>query len=574
MQRYARGRMSEPSLTSFEKEIHDAADPVFGSGKSGYHWEPVDAVLKSGLALDGKTRCKKATNSGRAANVLTESNDKQIELYVVFIGPQYSIKSFIPVATDRVKRFPNVKTVAVADRTSGTWRVRAIVEREGIGLAERLRDAFPAVDDDGIHLVESHLESDGAAEESAVPSVPIVDEDEFASAMMGREAALEDLSTLPTRLVEFAGQRGVMLDASLATDLLATVLSSQLLMFAGPSGTGKSTVARLLSEFFAPVDHRFEIEALRQWLTPDDLVGYYSVLGRQYATAPHTQTIVALHEASVAPLASDDGNTDGPPILLIEEMNLSAPEGYLAPVIHGLSGISESYLRWNLHTGGTEAIDEATVVALPQVALIGPYPRIFGTINVDVSAQAPARKVAARSAVILLEPIELTSDELTALAASATTNQDFEEEPVGEDFLGDPLAALGAASEKRVSALTTQLQEFVGELDGLPVSRREATRCLAYMAYFSLLSGDTNGAGDGRLRLAVENAFAHCILPTVEPGRFATILEALADFPLMDPASDPTELGGLLKTRVQRLLGLVNHGPDVGATIDFWSALS
>jgi len=579
--------MSEPGITEFEKRISDAADQVYRSGKTGYNWGTVDAILKEELELDGKTRCKKANNSGRAANVITESMDKQIQLYLVFIGEPYTIGRFIRVARDRIKRFPNVKTIAVLNRKSGSWRVRAIIEREGVDLADRIRDRFPVLEEDSIYEVETkplpaELPLEPAAndpesdpvEAEAIPSVPVVDEDEFASAMINRTTELEGLAELPEKLVAFAKGRGVILDLSLATDLLAATLSSQLLMFAGPSGTGKSTVARLLRSFFAPVDRQFEVEALRQWLTPDDLVGYYSVLGQRFATASGTLTVVGLHEASVAPLAGEGDEVEGPPILLVEEMNLSAPEGYLAPVIHGLSGVSEPVLHWELHTGGAEAIDEAAVVTLPQAALIGPYPRVFGTINVDASAHAPARKVAARSSVVLLEPAALTAAELIALATPAVDEADFDEEPHGERFLGDPLAALKAVSgdEVAIGLLTEKLQGFVEQLGGLFVSRRDAKRCLAYMAYFQALR---RGEDEDRvLQLAVENAFSHCVLPTVESGRFVPTLEALKELSLAGSAATPEEMGGLLGARVERLLGISSEGSDLGGMLDFWSALS
>jgi hypothetical protein len=556
--------MPDPEVTHLEQQISDAADAIVAAGKTGYNWGRVDELLQGSLAV-GTTRCKKANSSGRAANVLTESNDKPIDLYVVFVTQNYTIKSFIPAATNRIERFPNVKTVAVADRTSGTWRVRAILEREGVGLAERIKDSFPAVGED-VHLVETDFgpSDEPASAWTGAATVPIVDEDEFVSAMDAWTAELDDAANLPKALVEFAENRGILIDPAQAIDCLAAILSSQLLLFVGPSGTGKSTVARVLSEFFAPKERRFEIDALRQWLTPDDMVGYYSALSKRYVPTPDTPTIIAMHETSVAAVSKEGTGQTGPPILLVEEMNLSAPEGYLAPVFHALSRTSQPYVRWPLHSGGTEAIDEASVVALPETAMIGPYPRILGTINVDASSQAPARKVAARSCVLMFEPVEITKAELGALA-SALSGSEGDDDPLGAKYLGDPLIAMKALDSAGMEALQTSFIEMIERVPGLPVSRRDATRSLAYMAYYLLLSG-----GDPEpslLRIAAENAFLHCVLPTIDDDRFVPTLQALS-------AAGQTAPEGLLGQRITRLAAVSAAEEGLGGPADFWSAMS
>ncbi len=583
-------------MTKFEQDISDEADRVFASGKTGYNWGAVDRILKRELGLRGQTRCKKANNSGRAANVITESMDKPIQLYVIFISQPYTIKQFLAVAKDRIRRFPNAKTIAVFDHTADHWRARAIVERKGEGLAEEIRDHFPAIGDEDVHYVDARPPADelalqvgetqtgdeeeeeaaaaatAEAETEAAPLARNVDVEEVEEVLRGRMSELSGLSGLPEKLIGLAGKRRLYLDRSLAVDLLAVMLSSQFVLFAGPSGTGKSTMARLLTDFFAPDGRRFVIEALRQWLTPDDVAGYYSVLAKRFAMSPNTDTILSMHDASVAP--SQEGNdVKGPPILVVEEMNLSAPEGYLAPVVHGLSAGSDILLKWVLRTGGAETVDEQGVRFLPPIAVFGPYPRVLGTINVDASAHAPARKVAARSSVVLLEPVELTVEELVQMASSEEGEEELVEEGWGESFLGDPLAALKDAPEEEVKMLAARLQELVARFDGVIPSHRGLNRSLAYMAYFRRLAGSDPGVEDENLQLAVENAFAHCVLPTVDPGRFLPTLQKLQETGLSAAAESDDALGGLLGIRVERLIASASDGVDFGI-IDFWSALS
>lgn len=568
--------VKEPDYTDFEKRLDETADPIYKAGRTGYAWTPVDELLAAELKLPGVTRCKKATGSGRAANVLTESNDKSIDLYLVFIGPNYSRDAFITAADDRIRRFPNVRTVAVADHAGSRWRVRSIVERAGIGLAKQIQGSFPAVEDEDIIEVKADLDEEEAADASSQqpPAVPAVDPEIFESAMDAYDTRLEGLSGLVAQFRQFATESGVVLDEASATDLLAAILSSQLLLFAGPSGTGKSVSARLLQDFFAREDERAQIfEARRQWLSPDDLVGYYSVLGDQFATTPDTPKLIKLHDGSVAAIDGSGGTVDGPPIIVVEEINLSPPEGYLSPVIHGLSTVRTPFFEWDLHSRTAGAVDEASRLTLPKTAMIGPYPRVLGTINVDSTAHAPARKVAARGCVLLLEPEPLTQSDLTALAAIPEEGESGIPAGVAAPFLGDPLTALDDLDEENESKLQVAFLAIAGHLGGALVSRRDALRSLAYMAYFVRLRGD-GAPDDDVVRLAAENAILHCVLPTVDADHFAGALQALTESGLMAAPASTDEIGGVLGTRAERLLEMTTTGLGFAEAVDFWSALS
>ena len=93
------------------------------------------------------------------------------------------------------------------------------------------------------------------------------------------------------------------------------------------------------------------LEARSGWSGPEDAFGYYSSLTAQFAQTPDTPKLVALHEFAVGVLGGDEPDTAhaASTVLLVEEANLSAIEGYLAPVTHGLSAISVPLLTWPLH---------------------------------------------------------------------------------------------------------------------------------------------------------------------------------------------------------------------------------
>lgn len=558
----------EPPYTSFEKRLDAIAEPIFEAGRPGYAWGDVDELLAGELDLDGPSRCKKAGDSGRAANVLTESNDKTIALYLVFIGPLYTREAFLTAAADRIRRFPNVETVAVADHVGAHWRVRSIIERRGVGRAEDIRTSFPAVEDEDIILVDADFEAI-----TEPPVAPEADPEIFESAMLASAADLEGLQDLTGDLRNFAHQTGLILDVTMAADYLAAILSSQLLFFAGPSGTGKSISARLLQDFFAKGGRSQVFEARRQWLSPDDFAGYYSVLADQFATTPDTEKLIEAHTASVTPVLEDQ-ELSGPPIFLIEEINLSPPEGYLAPVVHGLSAVSAPSISWSLHSRAFGAVDPGSVIRLPETLRLGPYPRVLGTINVDSTAHAPARKVAARACVLLLEPHALDEAELIALGHGPPLDAGPTEESASR-FLGDPMTALSAAGDEVSAQLRGALLSITGKLgDGVLVSRRDALRSLAYMAYYVRLQTAT-APDPETVRLAAENAILHYVLPTLGADHFTVAMEALDAADLAPAPTSEDVFGGILGPRIERLKEMTSSsGLGFADSLDFWSALS
>ena len=168
---------SEPAVpdpSPFEREIAQEATHVIAQAKTGYNWSSVDAFLTAeGPVL--ATRCKKASGSGRAANVLTESNDKIVDPYLIFCLQPYGLEQFVSVAKDRIGRFRNVRAVAIADMTTGNWWVPGFVYRDDIDFADQVMTAFPAIKSDW--TLEVTGPSIGVTEDE--PAVASLDEDVF-----------------------------------------------------------------------------------------------------------------------------------------------------------------------------------------------------------------------------------------------------------------------------------------------------------------------------------------------------------------------------------------------------------
>ncbi|MDA9293045.1 hypothetical protein N9Q18_01025 [bacterium] len=569
---------TEPS--KLEIEISNAADSIIAEGKTGYNWSAVDELLKTGLGLAGASRCKKAGGSGRAANVLTESNDKDIDLYLVFVVEPYDIEKFQRSAVDRIRRFPNVGAVAVADRTSGVWRVRKYLEREGEGVAdgldEDLRQVFPLLNEVGAWVdVANELDAGEAAASEGVSTAPLaVDVDELEERLGGFERQ-EELSckTLMSFKTHVESQ-GLKISMSVIADVVACCLSTQLLLFAGPSGTGKSRIARALSEFFGHESSTHILEARRQLLGPEDVAGYFSNIGDQYAVGSDTTGLIGLHESTIR----FDGDLSVP-FLVVEEANLSAIEGYLAPFVHGLSNTSAISVRWRLHSAALPIEDGELDLDIPPEVHVGPFPRLLATTNVDATAHAPARKVTARGLVMLLEPVDQGLDQLAKAIANPTTAH--VRRGAGRKWIGDPAASLRKRSQPEIKAL---LNEYISVCSVLAdtsrpsqPSYRDLHRVAQYIATFIDLVADCEDgpSAEQAVRIAAENAFLHVALPNMDPGSFAAAIQRMSKDTdaLAAEAASSDVVGGTLQTRVQSLERAVSTSlfADV---VDFWTALS
>ena len=558
----------DPEPTELEGQINSLADQIITEAKTGYNWSEVDSLLNTILGLEGTSRCKRANGSGRAANVLTESNHLDIALYLVFVQEPYTIDQFKRVVSDRASRYQNVRAVAIADRVAKTWRVRSYLERKGEDIALRLPQlttCFPLLRESGaIEYLPAFEGSDKPPQPSGSVSIDESDLDDRI------EALHQQVPPECSLLKDFeaaVGSQSLNVPRSVAADLLACCLSGQLLLFAGPSGTGKSRLARCVAEFFAPEENRSVFEARRQLLGPEDVAGYYSNIAERYALGSDTLGLVQLHEAVMS--AASDPQV---PFVIVEEANLSPIEGYLAPIVHGLGAPSSPVVKWQLHSGPGPIEDQQLSLPIPPTAFLGPFPRFLATINVDASALAPARKVVSRGLVVLLEPEEVHRPSF--VRGVIKPEAEARRESGGARWIGDPAATTRASDAAEIETQVEQYVEFVQSSvpeDPPAPSYRDLERAAHYMANFvALLSGCTEGyEGQFLRRVAAENAFLHIALPSLSPADFRRTIEHLATkVPLTE---DPP--GGLLKPRIVRL----QRAMDVSMfsdVVDYWTALS
>jgi energy-coupling factor transporter ATP-binding protein EcfA2 len=365
----------------------------------------------------------------------------------------------------------------------------------------------------------------------------------------------DELAGVPQSFHDFLATRGLVYDPLTQVDLLASALGSQFLLFAGPSGTGKSTAARVLAEFLTPAARQVVIDARRSWTSSEDIVGQYSAFATDFIKGPYTDELLAVAQAA-----------GGSPVMIVEEANLSAMEGYLGPVVTSASAVAFEELAWPLHV--MSSTDPKPPV--PQEARLGPWPRVFGTINVDSTAEAPAPKVSGRACVVLLEPPDIeaalaSTDALTQSALSGGA-------PPGLSLARDPRSAwcsyLLTGTERFQNALKpliTVLQTSAGQEFNL-VTPRDVQRCVVYMSWHIPLAeaaAATGMLGQTNDKESAENSLLHFVLPGLSSEQFRRAVQ-----PLLDDATPD----GLLARRLKRL----DAGGEslFGVLPDFWASLS
>lgn len=367
---------------------------------------------------------------------------------------------------------------------------------------------------------------------------------------------IDELAGIPQDFRNFLEKRGLVYDQLTQVDLLAAALGSQSLLFAGPSGTGKSTAARALADFFVAPTRQAILDTRPGWSGSEDLVGQYSVYAKTYAKGPGTDELNRLHSFG----------EHGTPVVIVEEANLSPMEAYLGPLVTAASATRFEQLQWPLHQQGLKP----EALGLPEAVNLRPWPRFFGTVNIDSTAPAPAPKVSGRACVVLLEPPEV-HNVLASMEALAPPTSSNPPTPPGAALIGDPRRAWDALTEDELEQFAVALRPLLEELAKLAgngsnvVSPRDVQRCVLYMSWHVPLTAAA-AAGLGRavtIEESAENALLHFVLPGLSAEQFRKVVSGLSTIVTDD---------GLLHRRLERL-GSGGEGL-FGVSPDFWASLS
>ncbi|MDX9944071.1 MAG: AAA family ATPase [Azonexus sp.] len=126
-----------------------------------------------------------------------------------------------------------------------------------------------------------------------------------------------DFSRLAPFIQARLWQKGMLFSQGQLRDFLALMHTHDLVVLAGDSGSGKSSLVRAVAESIG--GQCTVIPVKPNWTGPEDLLGYYNPIERSYQTTPFLQ---ALQAAEREP--------EVPHFICLDEMNLARIEHYFA----------------------------------------------------------------------------------------------------------------------------------------------------------------------------------------------------------------------------------------------------
>ncbi len=272
--------------------------------------------------------------------------------------------------------------------------------------------------------------------------------DDLVAGRLTPEEALRRMPTATPNLLTYCTDRGFHFPSDVVARYVAALSSKPFVILAGTTGTGKTKLAQIVSEFYsleegaapgaaaawtAPAGTELAVGAQQparvsrrriafvpvrpDWTDNQALLGFYNPILQRYEATP---ALVLILRALKAEQAAAAGNTVAPPhFLVLDEMNLARVEHYFSDflsiletrkrgaggaleqekiALHGVDGVSISV-----------ADDQGVVEVLPVPSAI-PLPTnlyVVGTVNVDETTYGFSPKVLDRGHVIEFHEVNL-----------------------------------------------------------------------------------------------------------------------------------------------------------------------
>jgi len=221
--------------------------------------------------------------------------------------------------------------------------------------------------------------------------------------------------------------------------------ASGLVVLAGPPGCGKTSLVRLLAEFFNRDlsedgwEHFHLLEPVSpSWFSPDSLLGSESAITGEYKYTSFLKFLIKAESQYFKALAGPGTEHARLFLACLDEFNIAQPEQYLANILSKMEAPEGSPSR-RLHLGQDGAGESAF-----EVDLTGNL-KLFATINTDATTKTLSPKVLDRSTYI---PVSPENDSLRR-AAKQFKNQFGVPETFHEAFLGilEELSQLARAGQ-------------------------------------------------------------------------------------------------------------------------------
>lgn len=317
------------------------------------------------------------------------------------------------------------------------------------------------------------------------------------------EAGMSAADVVSALHAQISGRAGRGMDELEVANLLTCLMGSEITVFSGLPGTGKTSLATLLAGALG-LDHgdapRFtKIPVERGWASHRDYIGYYNPLSKtlEASNADVFDAMVAL-DAECRAAGTASGATEGsvPYLFLLDEANLSVVENYWAPFLGNADDFMVKPVSLSMQ-GGTSLRIPANV-------------RWIATVNYDHTTEALSDRFLNRAWVINMAAESLSLDDLFDSPDSC----DFSDvEPFSYAKLLDVFGPKEEARIEEQMARKLLVSVFERCADaGHPVSYRCQRAIARYVATAEPLFGAFTGSAAIR---AVDFAVAQRVLPSI-----------------------------------------------------------
>lgn len=169
-------------------------------------------------------------------------------------------------------------------------------------------------------------------------------------------------------------------------NLLISIFQNTLTIFAGVPGTGKTSLARILSNILSPKDRIREVSINRGWTSQKDFIGYANPLSKKFHSS--SSDIYSLLKQLNYESTSPENYLNCPmSFIILDEANLSPLEHYWSSFYN----LTDSTGMLEVNLGNTEKITFPNNI------------RFIGTINYDHTTEELSPRVLDRINIIQLD---------------------------------------------------------------------------------------------------------------------------------------------------------------------------
>ena len=274
-------------------------------------------------------------------------------------------------------------------------------------------------------------------------------------------------------------EAGVVVSRTLVIRMLSSLVSKNLVLLTGLSGSGKTQIARALAHWLPLSSNCFRVVAVgADWTGNENILGYPNGLeNASYISKPALDVI--LHARA---------NQTIPHFLILDEMNLSHVERYFADILSAI----ESDEKIHLHQDSERKANGTTIpaeVELPKNLFI------IGTVNVDETTYMFSPKVLDRANVI---EFRMDAGELEGFLGNPAkpdlSKLDGKGASFGKAFVDAAKSAVAVPDEVKVAYDDEMLLLFKTlQAHGAEFGYRTAYETARFIHFYKLLGNHADG---------------------------------------------------------------------------------